>query len=289
MGLVGVLPVLAIPLLAGVGLRRANTGGSSSCCADGFLCAAGCGEKLERNPIGWLEQRTWSGRLVTWGWFAVMISIYSAAFSNTDVSHSLDNIQRFMGWLLLGVIAVTAAGSFRRERETGVMELLLVSPMSVRQIIGGRLRGLWGQFLPAFPVCSWESGATSQGFFPGQQAASGLKLSSFVARFLPCWSSDFTIHCGGWNFISAFVSTIVVGAGIPFGIQILLGAGFRLLAGMNGYYFGNAVDIGRDDSLGILLLYALLRLIFSPLFVTIVQLGIAARIWRAASPRFGAS
>ena len=34
--------------------------------------------KLERNPIGWLEQRTWSGRLVTWGWFAVLISIYSA-------------------------------------------------------------------------------------------------------------------------------------------------------------------------------------------------------------------
>jgi len=32
--------------------------------------------KLERNPIGWLEQRTWSGRLVTWGWFAVLIAIY---------------------------------------------------------------------------------------------------------------------------------------------------------------------------------------------------------------------
>jgi len=30
--------------------------------------------KLERNPIGWLEQRTWTGRLVTWGWFAVIMS-----------------------------------------------------------------------------------------------------------------------------------------------------------------------------------------------------------------------
>ena len=34
--------------------------------------------KLEHNPIGWLGQRTWSGRLVTWGWFAVIISLYSA-------------------------------------------------------------------------------------------------------------------------------------------------------------------------------------------------------------------
>ena len=108
--------------------------------------------KLERNPIGWLEQRSWSGRLVTWGWFAVMISVYSAAFSNADVSHFLDAIQKFMAWLLLGVIAVTAAGSFQRERETGLLELLLVSPMTVGQIIGGRLRGVWGQFLPAFIV-----------------------------------------------------------------------------------------------------------------------------------------
>ena len=105
--------------------------------------------KLERNPIGWLEARTWSGRLVTWGWFAVMISIYSAAFSNSDVNRSLDILQKFMAWLLLGIVAVSAAGSFQRERETGMLELLLVSPMRIGQIIGGRLRGLWGQFLPA--------------------------------------------------------------------------------------------------------------------------------------------
>ena len=42
-----------------------------------------------------------------------------------------------------------AASSFRSERETGAMELLLVSPLRERQIIVGRIRGLWGQFLPA--------------------------------------------------------------------------------------------------------------------------------------------
>ncbi|HZQ47587.1 MAG TPA: ABC transporter permease subunit, partial [Verrucomicrobiae bacterium] len=105
--------------------------------------------KLERNPIGWLEQRTWSGRLVTWGWFAVMISLYSAALNGANVTRLLSDLQKFMAWLLIGVMAVSAAGSFQRERETGVMELLLVSPLSVGQIIGGRLRGLWSQFFPA--------------------------------------------------------------------------------------------------------------------------------------------
>jgi hypothetical protein len=110
--------------------------------------------KLERNPIGWLEQRTWSGRLVTWGWFAVLISIYSAVLTNRQwvyyYSQEGDHLQEMMAWLLAGSMALSAAASFRRERETGLLELLLVSPLSERRIILGRLRGLWGQFLPAF-------------------------------------------------------------------------------------------------------------------------------------------
>ena len=40
--------------------------------------------KLERNPIGWLEQRTWSGRLITWGWFGVIVSLLSAALTERN-------------------------------------------------------------------------------------------------------------------------------------------------------------------------------------------------------------
>ena len=105
--------------------------------------------KIERNPIGWLEQRTWTGRLVTWSWFAIVISIYSAALSDRNFFRNSHAIQLTLGWAMMGSIAASAAGSFRRERESGVLELLLVTPLSTRQIIGGRLRGLWGQFLPA--------------------------------------------------------------------------------------------------------------------------------------------
>jgi len=46
-------------------------------------------------------------------------------------------------------MAGSAAGSFRRERDTGVLELLLVAPLRESQLIGGRLRALWGRFLPS--------------------------------------------------------------------------------------------------------------------------------------------
>src|SRR5262249_54212739 len=105
--------------------------------------------KIERNPVGWLEQRTWTGRLVTWAWFAIVVSVYSAAFTDRNFYRNSNDLQFLMAWAIMGSMAASAAGSFRRERESGVLELLLVTPLSTRQIVGGRIRGLWGQFLPA--------------------------------------------------------------------------------------------------------------------------------------------
>jgi len=106
--------------------------------------------KLERNPIGWLEQRTWSGRLLTWGWLAAVVSVYSFDLTDPIFFQRSSVPQNVMAWMLVFSIAISTAGSFRRERESGVLELLLVSPIGERTIISGRLRGLWGQFLPAF-------------------------------------------------------------------------------------------------------------------------------------------
>jgi ABC-type transport system involved in multi-copper enzyme maturation permease subunit len=105
--------------------------------------------KLERNPVGWLGHRTWSGRLVIWSWFGIVTVVYCGGLPAFGFSEEFESMQRVMAWLLLGSLAVSAAGSFQRERENGVLELLLVAPLSESQIIGGRLRGLWGQFMPA--------------------------------------------------------------------------------------------------------------------------------------------
>jgi ABC-type transport system involved in multi-copper enzyme maturation permease subunit len=106
--------------------------------------------QLQRNPVGWLEQRSWIGRMVVWSWFAVVVCVYSSLFSNLALyQRSFHALQTVMAVLLSGSIAAAASSSFRRERETGVLELLLVSPLSEWQIIKGRVRGIWTQFLPA--------------------------------------------------------------------------------------------------------------------------------------------
>jgi hypothetical protein len=107
---------------------------------------------LQRNPIGWLERRTWTGRIAALVWFAVMISFASAVVSYAGAFSGEDSVLNGLMWMLLASIAYVAAGSFRRERETGALELILVTPLNERQIISGRLRGIWIQFLPAFAV-----------------------------------------------------------------------------------------------------------------------------------------
>jgi hypothetical protein len=168
--------------------------------------------KLERNPIGWLEQRTWSGRLVTWGWFAVLISIYSLVLTDRDFFGGSNELHATMAWLLAGSMAMSAAGSFRRERETGVLELLLVSPLGEKQIISGRLGGLWSQFAPAagLLLTVWAYCST----FQANRGDAGTFLF-FLVTFLtvPVFGLYFSLRCH--NFLTAFLSTIAVALVLP--------------------------------------------------------------------------
>lgn len=114
---------------------------------------------LERNPIGWLEQYSWSARLTKWGWCLAVLIFEISAFNN---AFTFDSYQHGGPWLfpvLIGAMALSACNSFARERESGALELLLVSPLTERQIIGGRLMGLWMQVLPAlaFYVLMFEA------------------------------------------------------------------------------------------------------------------------------------
>jgi ABC-type transport system involved in multi-copper enzyme maturation permease subunit len=167
---------------------------------------------LERNPIGWLERRTWQGRLVAWSWIAVLISIYSYVVTESFYLQRLDGLQSALGWLLTGSVAASAAGSFRRERETGVLELLLVSPLSARQIVLGRLRGLWAQFLPAFAF--WLAVWLYFERVVPESIPLG-RVGFFVSLYfvLPVVGLYFSLRCR--SFLTAFVLTVLVGYGLP--------------------------------------------------------------------------
>ncbi len=169
--------------------------------------------ELERNPVGWLERRSWSGRLVTWSWLAVVISIYTSILANQDLyRRAFHYTQWFLAWILVGSVAVSAAGSFRREREMGMLELLLVAPLNEWQVLGGRVRGLWAQFLPAAALllCLWLYCAKFME--PRNEWPSVLFFAStFVA--LPVVGLYFSLLRR--NFLSAFLWTLAAGVLLP--------------------------------------------------------------------------
>lgn len=109
--------------------------------------------KLEKNPLGWLEQRSWVGRTAVGAWVAVVASFYIAIFGDTGIYRRVMTEMQFLAGLGLALaMTVVAAGSFRRERELGVMELLLITPLSVVEIALGRIKGIWEQFTPAIAM-----------------------------------------------------------------------------------------------------------------------------------------
>ena len=177
--------------------------------------------KLEHNPIGWLEQRTWSGRLVTWGWVAVLISVYTTVLTDRRFFWASNTIQEFIAFLVACSLAASAAGSFRRERETGVLELLLVSPLGETQILSGRLRGLWGQFLPA-AVLLLAVWMYSSRFLPNPSGTGVLVFYAMTFLTLPVFGLYYSLRCR--NFLPAFIFTISVGMLMPLGLAHVLRA-----------------------------------------------------------------
>jgi len=179
--------------------------------------------KLERNPIGWLEQRTWSGRLVTWGWLAVLVSIYSTFFTTRSWYDGNHEVHEFLALLLVVSMAASAAGSFRRERESGVLELLLVSPLQERHIIQGRLKGLWSQFAPAAGLILLVWAYTSLTFKTRYGNAAGAVvffLSTLLT--LPVFGLYYSLCCR--NFLTALLSTLGVGLLLPLALIELVGS-----------------------------------------------------------------
>jgi ABC-type Na+ efflux pump permease subunit len=106
---------------------------------------------LDRNPMAWLQEYSWTARLTKWGWFfglicAEFILLVGGVSGGSATAHHW-----LAASLALGV-AFSAAGSFRRENDTGLLEILLVTPLSVRQLVNGRVWGVCCHYLPAIAV-----------------------------------------------------------------------------------------------------------------------------------------
>jgi ABC-type transport system involved in multi-copper enzyme maturation permease subunit len=183
---------------------------------------------LDRNPIGWLQHYSWSGRITKWGWFGVIVAVES--FLIADFWEFAD-VQPGIVLVLLCGLAFAAAGSFRKERENGALELLLVCPLSVTQIMWGRLRGIWAQFLPSFSLlalCLYVGVEMQPSYRDDRQHLYWFYIVLAMAFVvLPILGLFLSLHTV--NFLPAWLWTMALGIGLP-----LLGLGretaFQLIA-----------------------------------------------------------
>ncbi len=104
---------------------------------------------LERRPIAWLASREcWQSRAL-WG-VAILLVVGFFVVLTQHVPQEVWFIWNYIGGLFTLVIYVWAASQACRllveARQSGFLELLVVTPLGVRQIIGGQWRALWRSF-----------------------------------------------------------------------------------------------------------------------------------------------
>jgi hypothetical protein len=120
---------------------------------------------LDRNPIAWLQEYSWTARLTKWGWCFLLLAGECYVVLNAGFGAGATGAQVQMAILLGLGIAFSATASFRREWQMGALELLLVTPLSAAQLIRGRVWGIWCHFFPAAAILlfCWAFGPFQHG------------------------------------------------------------------------------------------------------------------------------
>ena len=172
---------------------------------------------LARNPISWLQQYSLSARLTKWGWCLFIVIAECVLVTGWS---EMSDAQLYLAAALLGGVAFAASSSFRQDRESGALELLLVTPLRAWQLMTGRLLGLWIQFFPAAVVLlsSWFFAArflnVGRVWFeevPMEFWAPVLFLSSYAT--MPAVGLLFSL--GRRTLVGAWIQTCLLSLGFP--------------------------------------------------------------------------
>jgi ABC-type transport system involved in multi-copper enzyme maturation permease subunit len=123
--------------------------------------ARGTRRKLDRNPIAWLQQYSWKVRVRKWVLCLVFVVAAAVLVSVNRDDYSDFGATTALLFLLTIAAGMTFAGinSFAEEKQSGALELILVTPIPVNQIIFGRVLGVWKQFLPAALILAFFDAA----------------------------------------------------------------------------------------------------------------------------------
>jgi ABC-type transport system involved in multi-copper enzyme maturation permease subunit len=174
---------------------------------------------LDRNPIAWLQEYSWTARLTKWGWFLAVLVAELVVMRGWDPRPAPQS-----RWILpMGLalaVAFSAVGSFRRENETGLLELLLVTPLSVRQLVCGRIWGICCHYFPAvsiFLVLAWGDLMLNQRAYPTGQLA-----WLFLVALFSTMTVGLYLALGRLNFFLAWLLTWGLAFLAPLSVTIAL-------------------------------------------------------------------
>jgi ABC-type Na+ efflux pump permease subunit len=219
-------------------------------------------QTLERNPVAWLQERTWTGRLTKWGWLLIILSAIPIGGCLGSWRMDFTSWLNGLALLLVAGIAFTATSTFRNERSSGALELLLVTPLTAGQILRGRLWGMVAHFLPATMLLGFF-------WFVPVWFASRVPADTW----LNCWFSFSTLLTiplvGFWfalrrmHFLTGWLLTILIGFIAPLAIVF----GLRIVAGT-----GNTISL-------------LLGLIAFTLYQLVLAAGCFQQVYRALETR----
>jgi ABC-type transport system involved in multi-copper enzyme maturation permease subunit len=169
------------------------------------------------HPIAWLQEYSWTARLAKWGWCALaLIGVFFVALISGPESTGGNPGLMFLSAAVVLGMALAGANSFRTERLSGAMELLLVTPISTIKLIGGRLWGIWVHFCPAVAIIGfcWISAAPLIG---GHRVEASLLFSAYlIVPMIGLYLSMFP-----WNVLVAWAAIYLLGAVLPFATVIL--------------------------------------------------------------------
>jgi ABC-type transport system involved in multi-copper enzyme maturation permease subunit len=181
----------------------------------------------DRNPIAWLQQYSWRARLVKWGFCLAFIVIECLAL--TGNLNKFDSVQEMLLWVLAAACTFVGVNSFLAEKRSGALELILVTPIPVNKIIIGRVRGLWGQFLPAaliLAVCDAATPFRSGDYFPPRFIfACGFLVLPFCATYFALRVKNLIV-AAALTWVALLLPPCIVAAGLSaFGMDLDYNAG----------------------------------------------------------------
>lgn len=154
---------------------------------------------LERSPVAWLHGGRWSARIGRWAWAGVASVVLIIAWVGYPDPRWVGGSLSYALVPIVIAVAFSASASFRKERETGALELLLVTPLTPSMILTGRLRGLWGTFGVALCLLSVALLIGLGGDF-SRHGAEDITASALGFQVLAVWTAPLGVAVLGLGF-----------------------------------------------------------------------------------------